>query len=107
MRELIEAYRQFPKWIVEYIFNNTKYVELIEFDNLYGVNPYMFQFNYHDMKIRVKLDFNRFKDIYYQEGNESKEDTYFILANKLYEQFLNEIQRDFVKELKRGNINYE
>ena len=100
MKELREIYRQFPEWVIKYVFKNTNYVELVELNNLYGINSYLFQFNYHGARIRAKLDFKRFENIYYHDGNENREDTYFILANKLYEQFLDEIQKDFVKEIK-------
>lgn len=99
MKELIGAYRQFPEWFTKEL-KNVRCVEIIEFNSLYGTNPYIFQFNFYDLKMRVKLDFNRFQDIYYEDSKEDIANTYYILANKIYNQFLIEVQREFEKKIK-------
>ena len=56
--------------------------------------------------MRVKLDFDRFQNIYYKDGKRDVDDTYHILANKIYNQFLTEVQRTFEKKI-RGVNQYE
>ena len=103
MKELIEAYRQFPEWFTK-VFRNVRCAEVIDFSSL--ANPYMFQFNFYNLKMRVKLDFDRFQNIYYKDGKRDVDDTYHILANKIYNQFLTEVQRTFEKKI-RGVDQYE
>ena len=97
IKDLVEAYRQFPEWFIKQ-YKGIKYVEIIDFNSLYGANPYLFQFNFYDLKMRVKLSFDRFQDIYYN-NKEDIADTYYILANKMYDQFLTEVQKEFEKKI--------
>jgi hypothetical protein len=53
--------------------------------------------------MRVRLDFDRFEDIYYHEGKHKIEDTYLILSDKIYNQFFTEVQKGFQKRIKGEN----
>lgn len=101
MKEIIEAYNQFPEWFTR-TYKNVKYVQTIDFSHIMA-DPFIFSFNFDKLKMRVKLDFDRFKDIYYHEGNYKFEDTYFILSDKIYNQFFTEVQKEFQKQIKGEN----
>lgn len=105
IKDLVETYRQFPEWFIKQ-YKGVKCIEIIDFNSLYGASPYMFQFNFYDLRIRIKLSFDRFQDIYYKDGKENITDTYYILTNKMYDQFLTEVQREFEKKIK-GSEQYE
>lgn len=98
MRELIEAYNQFPGWFTK-IYKNVRYAQTIDFSNIMS-DPFIFSFKFNESNMRVKLDFDRFENIYYHEGKHRIEDTYLILADKIYNQFFTEVQRDFQKQIK-------
>lgn len=101
MRELIEAYNQFPKWFIK-TYKNVKYVQTIDFNHIMA-DPFMFGFKFNELQMRVKLDFDRFEDIYYHEGKHSIENTYLILSDKIYNQFFTEVQKEFQKQIKGEN----
>jgi hypothetical protein len=101
MRELIEAYNQFPEWFTK-TYKNVRYIQTINFDHVIA-DPFIFSFNFDELKMRVKLDFDRFEDIYRHEGNRRIEDTYLILSDKIYNQFFIEVQKEFQKRIKGEN----
>lgn len=101
MRELIEAYNQFPEWFTK-IYKNVRYVTILDFNHAF-VDPFMFSFNFDEFKMKVKLEFDRFEEIYCHEGNCRIEDTYLILSDKIYNQFLTEVQKEFQKRIKGEN----
>ena len=104
MRELIEAYNHFPEWFTR-IYKNVRYVQTMDFSHMMA-DPFIFSFNFDELKMRVKLDFDRFKDIYYHEGKREIENTYLILSDKIYNQFFIEVQKEFQKRI-RGENYYE
>lgn len=101
MKELIEAYNQFPKWFTR-IYKNVRYVQSIDFSHIIA-DPFIFSFNFDELKMRVILDFDRFENIYHHEGKNRVEDTYLILSDKIYNQFFTEIQKEFQKQIKGEN----
>ena len=101
MRELIEAYNQFPEWFIK-TYKNVRYVQTIDFSHVMA-DSFIFSFNFDELKMRVKLDFDRFEDIYYHEGKYKIEDTYLILSDKIYNQFFTEVQKEFQKQIKGEN----
>lgn len=101
MKELLEAYNQFPKWFTK-IYKNVKYVKVLDFNRVFG-DPFVFSFKFNELKINVTLEFDRFEDIYRHKGNHRIEDTYLILSDKIYNQFLTEVQREFQKRMKGEN----
>ena len=101
MRELIEIYNQFPEWFTK-IYKNVRYVKILDFNNIIA-DPFIFSFNFNELKMQVKLNFDRFEDIYYHEGYYRIEDTYLILSDKIYNQFLTEVQKEFQKRIKGEN----
>lgn len=101
MKELLEAYNQFPKWFTT-IYKNVRYVEILDFNHVFG-DPFIFSFNFDELKMKVMLEFDRFEDIYRHEGNYRIEDTYLILSDKIYNQFLTEVQKEFQKRMKGEN----
>lgn len=104
MRELIEAYNQFPEWFTK-IYKNVIYVQSIDFNN-FKADSFIFSFNFDKLKMRVMLDFDRFENIYHHEGHYRIEDTYLILSDKIYNQFFIEVQKEFQKRI-RGENYYE
>ena len=104
MRELIEAYNQFPEWFTR-IYKNVRYAQTIDFSHAI-TDPFIFNFNFAELKMRVKLDFERFEDIYCHEGRYKIEDTYLILSDKIYNQFFTEVQKEFKKRIE-GKDYYE
>ena len=102
MKELIEAYNQFPEWFTR-IYKNIRYAQIIDFSHTI-VDPFIFSFKFDELKMRVKLDFDRFEDIYYHEGKHKIEDTYLILSDKIYNQFFTEVQKEFKKRITGENF---
>lgn len=101
MRELIEAYNQFPEWFTK-IYKNVRYAKTLDFNHIMA-DPFIFSFNFNGLKMQIKLNFDRFEDIYCHEGNYRIEDTYLILSDKIYNQFLTEVQKEFQKRIKGEN----
>lgn len=101
MRELIEAYNQFPEWFTK-IYKNVRYVQTIDFCHIMA-DSFIFSFNFDELKMRVMLDFDRFENIYRHEGKRRIEDTYLILSDKIYNQFFIEVQKEFRKRMKGEN----
>ena len=101
MKELIEAYNNFPKWFTR-IYKNVRYVQTMNFSHVMA-DPFIFSFKFDELKMRVKLDFDRFEDIYCHEGKHKIEDTYLILSDKIYNQFFIEVQKEFQKRIKGEN----
>lgn len=101
MKELIEAYNRFPEWFTR-VYKNVKCAQVIDFSHTIA-DPFIFDFKFDELKMRVKLNFDRFEDIYYHEGKHSIEDTYLILSDKIYNQFFIEVQKEFQKRIKGEN----
>lgn len=101
MKELIEAYYSFPEWFTR-TYKNIRYVRSIDFSHIMA-DPFVFSFNFYDLKIKVRLNFDRFEDIYRHEGKYKIEDTYLILSDKIYNQFFTEVQKEFQKRIKGEN----
>lgn len=101
MRELIEAYNHFPEWFTK-TYKNVRYTQIVDFNHIM-TDPFIFSFNFAELKMRVKLNFDRFEDIYYHEGKYRIEDTYLILSDKIYNQFFTEVQKEFNKQIKGEN----
>lgn len=101
MKELIEAYQRFPEWFTK-TYKNVRYVQTIDFSHIMA-DPFIFSFDFDKLKMRVRLDFDRFEDIYRREGNHNIEDTYLILSDKIYNQFFTEVQKVFQKRIKGEN----
>lgn len=101
MRELIEAYNHFPEWFTK-TYKNVRYVQTIDFSHI-TADPFIFNFNFDKLKMKVILDFDRFENIYRHEGNHKIEDTYLVLSDKIYNQFFTEVQKEFQKRMKGEN----
>ena len=101
MKELIEAYYSFPEWFTR-TYKNVRYARSIDFSHIMA-DPFIFSFNFDELKMRVMLDFDRFENIYRYEGKHRIEDTYLILADKIYNQFFTEVQQEFQKQIKGEN----
>lgn len=101
MRELIEAYNKFPEWFTR-IYKNVRYVQSIDFSHVMA-DPFIFSFKFDELKMRIRLNFERFEDIYCHEGRYKIEDTYLILSDKIYNQFFTEVQKEFQKRIKGEN----
>lgn len=101
MKELIEAYQRFPEWFTK-IYKNVRYVQTVDFSHIIA-DPFIFSFKFNELKMKVILDFDRFEDIYYREGNHKIENTYLILSDKIYNQFFTEFQKEFQKQIKGEN----
>lgn len=104
MRELIEAYNKFPEWFTR-IYKNVRYNQIMDFSHML-TDPFIFSFKFNELKMRVKLDFDRFEDIYLHEGKQRIEDTYLILSDKIYNQFFIEVQKEFQRRI-LGENYYE
>ena len=102
MRELIEAYNHFPEWFTR-IYKNVRYAQIMDFSYVM-TDPFIFSFKFDELKMRVKLDFDRFEDIYLHEGKHKIEDTYLILSDKIYNQFFTEVQKEFKKRITGENF---
>ena len=100
MKELIEAYNRFPEWFTR-VYKNVKCAQVIDFSQI--ADPFIFDFKFDELKMRVKLNFDRFEDIYYHEGKREIENTYLILSDKIYNQFFIEVQKEFQKRIRGEN----
>jgi hypothetical protein len=101
MKELIEAYQRFPEWFTK-TYKNVRYVQTVDFSHIMA-DPFIFSFNFDNLKMRIKLNFDRFEYIYRYEGNRKIENTYLILSDKIYNQFFTEFQKEFQKRIKGEN----
>ena len=95
MKEIIEAYRQFPIWFQKTQWKNIQSVQQIDFTHFpMGDDPFFFRVRIFDTTITVKLTFERFLSIY-EKNNKDISVTYDILASKIKDEYYNEAYKIF------------
>lgn len=105
MKEIIEAYRQFPIWFQKTQWKNIQSVQQIDFTHFpMGDDPFFFRVKIFNYTITVKLTFERFLNIY-EKNNKDIAVTYDILAHKIKNEFYHELYRMFENFI--GEINNE
>lgn len=105
MREIIEAYRQFPIWFQKTQWRNIYYVQQTDFSHFpMGDDPFFFKVKIFDYTVTIKLTFERFLNIY-EKNDKDIAITYDILANKIKNEYYDEAYKIFKNFV--GEVNNE
>ena len=98
MRELREAFKQFPEWFKKTQWENIQYYEVIT-DLCEIINPIIFKCDFNNLKMKYMLSIDRFESVYYKDGHQNIEATYYALAEKIKVQFLTELRSSFLETM--------
>jgi hypothetical protein len=106
MRELSEAYNQFPKWFQAKCWKYITIQSVFDFSDSYSENRFVFQFKLlHTYTMRRILTFEEFLHVYETTGRQNIELTYLHLSEMIKKQFIDDVLRLFRTEV--GDYNYE
>ncbi len=96
MKEIIEAYRQFPIWFKRTQWHNIYYVQQDDFTQFppFEDESFLFKVKVFDTSIVVKLTFQRFLNIY-KKNNGDISIVYDTLAHKIKNEFYVELYKMF------------
>ena len=106
MKELIEAYYNFPEWFQTEHWKYIVIQSVFDFSDCYSEKHFVFQFKLlHTYAMRRVLTFEECLNVYQSKGEHNIGLTYLHLSKMIKKQFIDDVLRLFRKEV--GDYSYE